>query len=232
MLIRRKVQRVASLTKIGFIGKKIDDIMLYFSRVLVKLDKKVAIVDASFQQNLKYAIPQINENLEVITYRNTDVYVNCYTPEVFAKVDFSKYEFVFINFGLNKYLLNEFFDCHEKFVLTDMENHSIYKLKEFLSNFNKQIEMIRVYRDVIDCKISKKYLDNLLDVATIKYSKEYGLYLSENEMLCRIESQYNDIFKFNKLPKDFKAMIMEVLISFGFDKKLVIKALKAAERGG
>lgn len=228
-------QKVASLIKVGFMGNKTEDIMMYLSRVIVILGKKIAIVDASAEQLLKYAIPKINDNYLVTpivtTYRDVDVYVGHNVEGLLNSFECSKYEFVFMNYGYKSDLINGFMECNFKFAVTDMEIHSVYKLKEMASKINKPSELIRIYRDVVDCKIDKNYLDNLIDSELLKFSQEFALYVDENEMLCRIDSQYNDIFKFNKLPKDFKEMLVQLVVSFGFEKKSALNAFKLAQKG-
>ncbi|MCX7920453.1 MAG: hypothetical protein N3B21_00300 [Clostridia bacterium] len=223
---------MGSLTKIGFCGTKIDDITSYLSRILNVIGKKLAVIDASEEQFLKFSVPSGDNCTNITTYRGVDIYTDCSFQDNFAKVNLSKYEVVFINFGLNKALLKEFSDCDIHFIVTDMERHNVLRLKDTVSKLDKKLEAIRIYRDVVDSKIDKRYMDSLLENVMVNYKAEYFFNLDDSELACRIDSQYNDIFKFNKLPKEFKVMFSEVLTELlGLDKKTVSNAIKKAERG-
>lgn len=222
---------MGSLTKIAFMGCKVNDMILYFSRIFIHLGKKVAVVDASLEQLLKYSVPEAGEG-NLITYRNVDVFLDCDNMEKLSKLNTNGYDIVMINFGLNDELIKEVSDCSIRFAVTDLERHNILKLKDFLSRADTNLDIIRIYRDVVDSKISKKYLDSILESFRIKYIADYEFYLDDVEYTTRIESQHNDIFKFNKLPKEYKAMFQEVIIEYlSVDKKQLVSAIKMAERG-
>lgn len=223
--------RVGSLIKVGFIGHKTEDIMMYLSRIILNMGKRVAVFDASNEQILRYYAPNIDESSNVTNYRNIDFYSSCQSIEAHCKIEFSKYDVVLINYGYNTELLDEYSSCSHKFIVTDLERHSILKMKNTCSKLNKSIEIFRVFRDVVNCKIDEKYINNVLDNVMVKILNDYIIFHDDNELICKIESQYNDIFKFNKLPKFFKDILLDILNSLGFDKKSSVKALKISEKG-
>jgi hypothetical protein len=96
-----------------------------------------------------------------------------------------------------------------------------------------KMDVIKVYRDIVASKINTKYTDNLLDInEKLNVAMEYVIHFDEINYKCRIESQYNDSFRFNKLTKDYKVMLVDIVEScIGLDRKLITKALKKAERG-
>ncbi|WP_114298753.1 hypothetical protein [Anaerobacterium chartisolvens] len=216
--------------KIGFVGSKTEDIILYISRILFNMDMNIAVMDTSEQQLLKYSVPEsIPINL-LTSYRNVDFYIGCCNKENYKKVDISKYNVIIINFGLNPAFVKELMSCSLRFAVTDLERSSVLRLKEYLEMLDCSYEFIRIYRDVVDSKIDKSYLDSLLDIATVV--KEYYFYISEKELCCRLDSQYNDIFRFSGLPKEYSAMFKDILVdSLSFNRKDVEMAIKKAEKG-
>lgn len=220
-----------SIIKIGIIGEKVGDVVMYLSRILQNLDQKVAVFDLSNEQHLKYSIPAINREAEVVDYRGVDFYCLRRCIDDHYKVEFHKYDIVFIIYGYHYYNIEDFMECDHKFLITDLERHSIMRLKETVQKIDKKIEVKRIFRDVVDCKINQGYIDNLLYNEEVEVMDDFALYINDVEMACRLESQYNDIFKFNKLPKVYKKTLCEVVQSLGFEKKGALKALKTAERG-
>ncbi|NLD46188.1 MAG: hypothetical protein GX660_03175 [Clostridiaceae bacterium] len=222
---------MASSNKIGFAGTKVNDIALYLSRILVNLGRNTAIIDASKEQLLKYSVPEINKG-DIVTYRNVDVFLNCIDTESFSDIDMTAYDVVMINFGMNDGLIEEYSGCNVLMAVTDLQRHNILRLRDFLSKTDKNLEIIRVFRDVVDCKIDKKYIDSILESFGIKYLADYELYLEDAELVCRIESQYNDIIKFQKLQKEYKNMLREIVLKYlGIEGKLLTGAFKTAEKG-
>ncbi len=216
--------------KMGFVGTKTEDIILYLSRILFNMDMSVAVVDASEQQLMKYSVPVPDPRSHITTYRNVDIYLGCCNEDAYKKIDMGKYDAVIISMGLNPVFIRELSSYSLSFAVTDMERPNVLKLRDYLSVLDCSYEFIRIYRDVVDSKIDKSYLDSLLDIATV--AGEYYFYLSEKELCCRLDSQYNDIFRFSILPKEYRAMFKDIIVnSFGFSRKDTETAIKKAEKG-
>lgn len=220
-----------SLTKIGFMGNKTEDLLLYLSRILLKLDKNIAVFDLSEEQLLKYSVPAMDQESHVVNYRNIDFYSLGNAIDNPDKKACEDYEIVLLNFGYSKPLVNDYMDCDHRFLVTDIEKHSILKLRDTLSSVDKQIAVHRVFRDIVDCKIGQHFIDNLLHSDLVENQSDFVFYLDEADLVCRLESQYNDHFKFNKLPRGYKQSLIEMVMLMGFEKRKAIKALKVAERG-
>lgn len=221
---------MASFNKIGFAGTKVNDIILYLSRILVNLGRNTALIDASREQFLAYSVPETDK--DVVTYRNVDVFLNCIEPDSIRNIDMKDYDVVMINFGFNDGLIEEFSGCNVLMAVTDLQRHNLLRLKGFLSKTDKNLEIIRIFRDIVDCKIDKRYIDSILESFRIKYLEDYELYLEEAELMCRLESQYNDIIRFQKLPKEYKNMLRDITLKYlGIEGKLLAGAFKTAEKG-
>ena len=52
---------MGSLIKVGFIGHKTEDIIMYLSRIILNMGKKVAVFDSSNEQILRYYVPTIGK---------------------------------------------------------------------------------------------------------------------------------------------------------------------------
>ena len=64
---------------VAYVGLDNFDIILYISRVLMKLGKKVLLVDHSETMAIKYCIPQpkgLNCQRDIITYQGIDFTIN------------------------------------------------------------------------------------------------------------------------------------------------------------
>ena len=60
---------------VAYIGIDNFDNIIYLSRILTNLEKKVLIIDQTEALTLKYSIPQpigVDSNLNIITYRHMD----------------------------------------------------------------------------------------------------------------------------------------------------------------
>lgn len=250
---------MASLIKVGFAGSYKADILLFMARIFHALGKKVTVVDATDEQYLVYSIPNYLNN-KVITYENTDFYLGCNTHENYEKIPFEKYDIAFIDFGFNKSMTKCCKSSDRIILITDLERHNVMRLRDFISDFikkehshtdanekqsdsseiesreilNESCSFTRIYRDIVDSKINVKYLDSLLDVsASINITSQYLIYLDDCDYRIRIESQYDDCFRFHKLSKVYKIMFSELIVEYmDIPRKDADKAIRVAEKGG
>lgn len=236
---------VGLINKIGFVGTYKCDLILYLAKIIAFAGKKVAIVDACEEDVWKYNVPVYLDS-KIITYHDIDIYLDCKTSRDNMKLDLSNYDIVFFDYGFNKDLLQYAKECDALIIVSTIEKHIIMKLRECLKAITvtngetegigiqgKKIDAIKIYRDVVLCKIGPKYVDNLLDIDDrVNIVMEYILGFDEISYKCRIENQYNDYIKFNKLPKTFKAMLADIVKACtDLNDKNIKKALNKAERG-
>ena len=106
------------------------------------------------------------------------------------------------------------------------------KLREMLEKQQEIKDYIKVFRDVVDTKMTKEYLDVLMG-SSYNTSEEYIFYLNNNELENKIRLQYYNEVDFKNLPKDFKQMLRDIIgkIEFEEDPKLLARKLKKIERG-
>ena len=66
-----------NVTVVGFAGFCKSDIILYLSRILYVLGKKIAIVDRSTEQQLSFSVPIVPSSNNIFEYRGIDIYLRC-----------------------------------------------------------------------------------------------------------------------------------------------------------
>lgn len=218
------------MNKIGFIGSNNIDTMLYLSRLCVNLNYNVAIIDASNEQLLKYSIPD-SENNEV-NYRGADFYLNQMSAECIEKPkDKEEYRVVLVNYGFRHGLKQELEQCDMVVVSTDFDRANILKLKDMLDQI-EVINIVKVYRDVVKSKITPKYIDCVLGLDRFRVEKSYVIKLDNHDVKSRLLSQYDDIFTFDMISSEHRALLTELAEEYmEADYKALMKAIKRAERG-
>lgn len=236
---------------IGFAGSYKCDLLLYLARIVLAAGKKVAIIDAVTDDIWSYSVPTYLDK-KIVTYGDVDIYLDCKTAEAYEEIDFNNYDIVFVDFGFNKDMSYYMSLCDSIILVTDLEKNNVLKLREYIKSFaasekynearssdsdgterKSNNDAIKIYRDVVSSKINTKYTDTLLDIGDkLNVVMEYIVEFDELNYKCRIESQYNDRIKFNKLTKAYKVMLVDIIESCTeLDRKSILKALKKAERG-
>jgi hypothetical protein len=218
---------------LGFAGFCKTDIILYFSRIFHLLGEKVAIIDQSNQEELRHSIPTGIFTQDRVDYRGVDVFLHsCNTPISNLKLD--DYTVLLIDFGVNEKALDCIDELKALFIVTDCKRHHTVPLSSCISHITGRPDSIRIIRDLVNSKINTRYIDSLLQSS--QYTNviaKYEFGLNENEHECRLKSQYDDIFKFTRIPGDLKNMLIDCIMGlFSTEKKAVQKALKKAQRGG
>jgi len=220
-------------TRLGFVGFCKTDLILYLSRIINSLGKKAAIVDCSISQELCYSVPVGIYTKDRLDYRGVEVFLNCGETGL-EELPLDDFYAVLIDFGLNGKKIGEIKGMNAVFVVTDLQRHHLLPLSSFLSETGKISNIIRVYRDMPSGKITARYADSLINpenAANIIANYEFPL--NETEYAVRLISQYDDVFKFSRVPAEFSQMLLDCVTElFGIDKKDAVKALKKAQRGG
>lgn len=235
-----EVYNMESTIKIGFAGSYKCDLLLYLARIATAAGKRVAIVDAASEDIWSYSVP-VYMDKKLVTYNDTDIYLSCNTKGSLGDVDLGKYDMVFFDFGFNKDMVEYASQCDAGILISDIERNHVLRLREYIKAFTLALEsedkpkmdVIKIYRDVVDSKINTKYTDTLLDIGDkLNIAMEYIVGFDSVDYRCRIESQYNDNIKFNKITKDLKSMFVDILESCTqIDRKSLLNAMKKAERG-
>lgn len=217
--------------KLGFIGTYKIDLFHYFSRILRALGKNVIIIDASEDQNLLVTLPESEEDC-LVTLQGIDYLIDQKNMDLLDQVLYSDYDVALIDYGFNSEVAFDYSSCHILFVITDFQKHHVLKLKELVyATFSPEFNVVKLFRDVVECKISGAYINRVLDMDDkAKILAEYLFYLNESDYECQLISQYDDVFKFVKLSKEYKMLFLDILEELYSLKRVdIIKAIKLAE---
>lgn len=228
--------------KLGFAGSYKCDLILYLSRILHNAGKKVAIVDASEEQLFRYCVPLKFESDTMVTYREVDVYYKIKNEEDYESALKENYDVLLIDVGFNKNMTGLLRRSDYCIFITDPQIHNIQMMKDYTGIFaaeakdddrGKETHFVRIFRDMCPGKINYKYLSSIIDSPdSLSYIGEYVFMLDEVDRGLRLYCQYDHIFKFTKLSKEYKIMFADMLETFfNMDKKLIKKSIKKAERG-
>lgn len=212
---------MTTISKIGFFGQHTEDIIIYLATLLKRLDKTVSIVDLT--EDLRYYFE--TDGQDIITMNDIDIMFN----EKYLEEDD---RLILVNFGYDEGFKAELFETDINFIVTDIQKKNIMKLREMLEKQQEIKDYIKVFRDVVDTKMTKEYLDVLMG-SSYNTSEEYIFYLNNNELENKIKLQYYNEIDFKNLPKEFKQMLRDIIgkIEFEEDPKLLARKLKKIERG-
>lgn len=213
---------------VGFVGSDKYEILLYLSRILYHLDKKVLLVDYSETQALTSSIPIpeiLRESNTYLDYRGIDFIKG---RNYIQNMD-KDYDYVLIDFGFNHGILSNI-KCHNIIYVTDLQLHHAKRLKRSLVTGNPKNYI--VIKDVFPCKVSP---DVILKEISLKAIIE-DIYVIEQDALdikFKIQSQYNQTFYFDRLSKSMKTFLKDIIYRFdkNLDKSQIQSAYKKAERG-
>ena len=218
--------------KLGFVGSYKVDMLHYLSRILRALNKEVLIIDASKDQALKATLPTITGG-EVYTYLGVDCCSHAdRLTELNKAINLKDYDIALVDHGLNGELELHNMDYSIVFIVSDYERHHILSLRQILNNFlNKNMNVVKIYRDVINTKIDKDYINQILNVE--EYAKviaEYEFEFTEDDYKCKLLCQYDDVFSFKKLSKKYKEMFADIIEElYGIKFGEVMKIIKSVE---
>jgi len=220
-------------TVIGFAGFSKSDIMLYFARILHLLGENTAIIDRSTECEIVYSVPYDPGCGNILEYRGIDIYLGLSNFPV-GQLPLNYYSSVLIDLGVNPDAYKDLDYLKILFIVTDLNRHHTIPLSAWLGNLPVKPTAVRIIRDTLYGKIRPDYIDSLLkiqQVANIIASYEFPF--DEREYYTRLLTQYDDIFKFNKIPKEFKTMLIDCVTEiFNKQRRDAVKALKKAQLGG
>jgi len=219
--------------RLGFIGFCKTDLILYLSRIIKSLGEKAAIVDRSADQKISYSVPVGIYTKDRLDYRGVEVFLNCSETEL-KELPLDDFYTVLVDFGLNVKTFGDIKEMNAVFIVSDLQRYHLLPLSDFLSKAGKIPNTIRIYRDMPSGKITACYADSLLNIENAaNLIAKYEFPLNETEYSVRLTSQYDDVFKFSRIPVEFSQMLIDCVTElFGIDKKAAVKALKKAQRGG
>ena len=141
------------MKNIGFIGAfdKLD-LLLYISKILTTLGKRIILIDETLEQKSKYVVPSINPTKSYITrFENIDIAIGFETYEEIERyiqqTENKKmyYDYALVNIdtvdGFEKFYNN---DTIKDYFVTSFDLYSIRKGLEAISKIKQPIKMTKV----------------------------------------------------------------------------------------
>ena len=216
---------------IGFAGFCKSDIILYLSRILYVSGEKVAVIDKSNEQELSFSVPVKIQKKELNTGALT---LPGFGNTSLDYVPLNKYSVVLVDFGVNTEVYEDIPYLKVLFIVTDCNRCHTIPLSAWLKNLTVNIDSIRIIRDITPGKIRPGYIDSLLQADQVtNLIAGYEFHLNDMEYSTRLISQYDDIFRFTRIPQDYRSMLIDCMTEiFEKDRKASLKALKKAQIGG
>lgn len=210
---------------IAFVGNESFDIVLYISRILSKLNKKVLIADYSKADILKCSIA-IPEGIEdkIITYRQVD-----YTSEEVTDDIYNKYN-VILNYYANQKPQNEIKKCNHIVYVTNLYKHNLNNLEQ-LESYNIDHKFLLI-RDLVNIKITPlevaEYINKGIDKSNI-----FVLYQNEIDSANAILCQHNQCTSFITISRKMKSYLIKQIKAFypNIDYNEIKDAFRKARKG-
>ena len=180
------------MKNIGFIGAfdKLD-LLLYISKILTMLEKKVVIVDTTLEQKSKYIVPVISPTKSYITrFENIDIAVGFETYQeierYIGQTENKKmsYDYALVNIDT----IEGFERFHDQetikdFFVTSFDMYSIRKGLEAISKIQQPIELSKI---LFSSKLTQE------DVYYLEYLA-LGYKIKWNEEIINFPYETNDI---------------------------------------
>ncbi len=223
----------STVVGLGFAGFCKTDMILYISRILHILGEKVAIIDRTQEQELRFSVPVGIYESDRLDYRGIEVFLGC-GKMALEELPLDDFTVILVDLGVRLDVMEDMKSIRTLFVISDMQRHHIIPLSNWITKIPSCPDTIRILRDISPGKIHPRYVDAILQ--TEKYTNiiaKYEFMLNEKEYANRLKSQYDDVFSFPKIPEDFKTMLIDCMVElFGVENKSAIKAVRKAQKGG
>lgn len=215
---------------VGFTGTENYEIVLYLSRILSKLGKKVLIADYSRSGALEECIP-VPEGLyaedDIISYFGLD-----YTRKELNHEWIAAYDNILINFGFD-YREKEASLCDHMIYACDQQKQNLNLLSGLKDDtISKDLTKYLVIKDYVSGKINRQYIAECISKG-IQEENIYVFNLDAIDKRYKLQVQYDTVFEFKKLTKEVKNFLFQMVKALYPDAsyKYVKESFRLAERG-
>ncbi len=231
------------MEKICFIGAfDKTDLIMYASRILVKMNKKVLIIDATVNQKAKYIVPAINPTVTYVTeHEGIDVAVGFKDyngikqylgiPESSSLT----YDYIFIDIDNPMLIYNfDIYGATKKYFVTSSDLYSLKKGLEVLSGINIPIDLTKIFFSNNISKAEDDYLNFLSLGYRIKWNDEKIYFpMSNGDQEIIIENQRLEKIKFKGLSSEYKNALIYLVqeIDNNDNESSIKKTVRLLEKG-
>lgn len=228
------------MKKIAFIGAyDKTDIIIYIAKILIEMDKKVMVVDATVNQKAKYIVPVINPSKTYVTnFEGIDVAVGfSKLDEIkdYLAVDDLQYDFILYDIdSSSSYLEFNIDEASAKYFITSFDLYSLKKGIEILAGINKEVTLKKIFFAKEVTNEDDEYIKFLAKDYKINWERDIIYFplemgdqtvISENQRVAKIKFK-----KLTALFKDGLLFITEDILEDTESSK-IRKVFRKLERG-
>lgn len=231
------------MEKICFIGVfDKTDLLIYISRILVEMGKKVLVIDSTVNQKAKYVVPSINPTTSYVTeYEGVDISVGFRNYNEIKRYlglpenAVISYDYIFLDMD-DPNLLDEFdiYNYTRKYFVTSPDLFDLKKGLEILSGIKEPIELTKILFSNKMTQAEDEYLNFLSLGYKINWNDEkiYFPMLSQDRDII-IENQRLSKIKFKGLSQEYKDSLIFLVqeISGEASGNNIKKIIKKLEKG-
>ena len=231
------------MEKICFIGVfDKTDLLIYISRILVEMGKKVLVIDSTVNQKAKYVVPSINPTTTYVTeYEGVDISVGFRSYNEIKRYlglpenAVLSYDYIFLDMD-DPSLLDEFdiYNYTRKYFVTSPDLFDLKKGLEVLSGIRNPIELTKILFSNKMTQAEDEYLNFLSLGYKINWNNEkiYFPMLSQDRDII-IENQRLSKIKFKGLSQEYKDSLIFLVqeISGEASGNNIKKIIKKLEKG-
>lgn len=229
---------------VGFIGAyDKSDLIIYIAKILVSLNKKVLLIDASILQKAKYIVPSISPTKSYVTdFEEIDVAVGFQNyNEIKEYLGLPQhatftYDYILIDADTSEAIENfEIKSANNNYFVTGFDSYSLKRGLEILSDLSEPIPLKRILFSKNITEEENVYLEYVsLGSKAIWDEEKIYFPFEQGDQTVIIENQMISKIKFRKLTELYKEsliFIVEELVEDKKEKALVRKVFKQLEKG-
>jgi len=192
---------------IAYVGIDNFENMMYLSRILLKLGKRVLVVDHSETQSLTYSIPQpigVCCEKEIVTCRQVD-----FTTRAIDQELTENYDDILIAYGFTE-PLQDISICSRLVWVTNFYRYNFERRVSLTYSDGMMHDATKslLIKDAFEIKITPEMVAERMDVQ-IPSENVYVLYRDEKDYLNGLICHYNGAFRFMDISKQLKRYLME-----------------------
>lgn len=225
------------MKKIAFIGGyDKTNLILYISKILTVLGKKVLFVDTTLTKKTKYVLPKMGKGVNYITtFERIDIAIGFENLEQIEKYNLSRLDYDFIMIDIDSpvnYRNYKISNEDEHFFVTGFDIYSLRRGINVFKAFLKDTKLTKVYFSQNMTKAEDDYLNYLNNNEFAKWNEEIIYFpinmqdmeiINQNERMAKIKFKGLTTTYFDSLQYMTEIISQE-------DKSKVKKAMKFVDR--
>ncbi len=213
---------------VAYVGIESFDTILYLSRIMQKLGRRVLLVDNSDTLALTFSIPRIsdiNTFETTIYYRRVD-FTNMPVTKELAK----SYDDILIYCGMKKPITSTELFTRIVYV-TDLFDYNIRRIANRKEYDTCNCEKVLLIRNAVYTKIFIEHISKQIS-STIAVDKTKVLYRDDSDYINCLNSHMNQVFTLNLSRHYRKYLVDQVEVMCNdFTRKEINKAYRRARNG-